>query len=53
MFELMKNIYYTPASPGSLGGKKQLKDAILKDTEVRSQTGWLGRMCPRSTERLL
>ncbi|KAL0152653.1 hypothetical protein M9458_052376 [Cirrhinus mrigala] len=31
----MKKVYYTPSNPGSLGGKKQLKDAVLKDTGVR------------------
>ncbi len=34
MSELMKKVYYTPANPSSLGGKKQLKDAVLKDTGV-------------------
>ncbi|KAA0725340.1 hypothetical protein E1301_Tti006052 [Triplophysa tibetana] len=33
--EQMKNIYYTPSNPGSLGGKKRLKDAVLKETGVR------------------
>lgn len=33
--QLMKKIYYTPSNPGSLGGKKRLKDAVLKDTGVR------------------
>ncbi len=45
MSELMKNVYYTPANPGSLGGKKRLKDAVLKDTGVRltdkQVTDWL------------
>lgn len=35
MAELMKKAYYTPSNPGSLGGKKRLKDAVLKDTGVR------------------
>jgi len=35
MSEEMKKIYYTPSNPGSLGGKKQLKEAVLKDTGVR------------------
>lgn len=35
MTELMKKAYYTPSNPGSLGGKKRLKRAILKDTGVR------------------
>ncbi len=34
MSELMKKAYYTPANPGSLGGIKQLKDDVLKDTGV-------------------
>lgn len=33
--EQLKNIYYTPSNPGSLGGKKRLKDAVLKETGVR------------------
>ncbi len=45
MSELMKNVYYTPANPGSLGGKKRLKDTVLKDTGVRLTdklvTDWL------------
>ncbi len=35
MSELMKKAYYTPSNPGSLGGKKRLKDAVLKDSGVR------------------
>ncbi len=35
MSDLMKRVYYTPSNPGSLGGKKRLKDAVLKDTGVR------------------
>jgi len=35
MSEKMKKIYYTPSNPGSLGGKKRLKEAVLKDTGVR------------------
>ncbi len=35
MSDLMKKVYYTPSNPGSLGGKKRLKDAVLKDTGVR------------------
>ncbi len=35
MSELMKKAYYTPSKPGSLGGKKPLKDAVLKDSGVR------------------
>ncbi len=35
MSELMKKAYYTPSNPGSLGGKKRLKDAVLKDSSVR------------------
>lgn len=30
----MKKVYYTPSNPGSLGGKKRLKDAVLKETGV-------------------
>ncbi len=45
MSELMKKVYYTPANRGSLGGKKRLKDAVLKDTGVRltdkQVTDWL------------
>lgn len=35
MSELMKKVYYTPSNPGSLGGKKRLKDAVLKECGVR------------------
>lgn len=30
--QILKNIYYTPSNPGSLGGKRRLKDAVLKET---------------------
>ncbi len=33
--ETLKKIYYTPSNPGALGGKKRLKDAVLKETGVR------------------
>lgn len=35
MSEEMKKIYYTPSNPGSLGGKKRLKEGVLKETGVR------------------
>lgn len=35
MSELLKQTYYTPSNPGSLGGKKRLKDAIFNETGVR------------------
>lgn len=33
--ETLKKIYYTPSNPGALGGKKRLKDGVLKETGVR------------------
>ena len=35
MSEEMKKIYYTPSNPGSLGGKKRLKEGVLKETGIR------------------
>lgn len=43
--QILKRIYYTPSNPGSLGGKKRLKDAVLKETGVcltdKQVTDWL------------
>lgn len=35
MSDIMKKVYYDPSSPGALGGKKRLKDAVFKDSGVR------------------
>lgn len=35
MANLMKSVYYTPSSSGSLGGKNRLKQTVLEDTGVR------------------
>jgi len=47
MSELMKKVYYTPSNPSSLGGKKRLKDAVLKECGVRLSdkqvSDWLAR----------
>ncbi len=45
MSELMKNVYYNPSDPGSLGGKERLKHGVLQEYGVvlkdKDVTDWL------------
>ncbi len=45
MSDLMKNVYYNPADPGSLGGKERLKQGVLQEYSValkdKDVTDWL------------
>ncbi len=45
MSDLMKNVYYNPADPGSLGGKERLKQGVLQEYGValkdKDVTDWL------------
>ncbi len=45
MSDLMKNVYYNPADPGSLGGKERLKHGVLQEYGVtlkdKHLTDWL------------
>ncbi len=45
MSELMKNVYYNPSDPGSLGGKARLKRGVLQEYGValkdKEVTDWL------------
>ncbi len=45
MSELMKNVYYNPSDPGSLGGKERLKKGVLQEYGValkdKDVTDWL------------
>ncbi len=45
MSELMKNVYYNPSDPGSLGGKERLKQCVLQEYGValkdKDVTDWL------------
>ncbi len=45
MSDLMKNVYYNPADPGSLEGKERLKQGVLQEYGValkdKDVTDWL------------